>query len=210
MTKTELDDITEVIHREREDLMDRIRDLTREIRLKHLIIDQFIPAMEYMKIERRSDWNDEINDWVVPNLEFTGNNIKVQKAQQKEGKHGYMSQFLRENIQNMDESEDEDFEIAATNRVNEAISSILLEEEDEMMGEPPAYVPPEKQSVFFRYTDEGAVREDPEDEKRNKKAKIQRTKESARPLTAKKKKTDMVTGDLVNMVTTLGAVQKAD
>ena len=39
MTKTELDDIKEVIHREREDLMDRIRDLTREIRLKHLIID---------------------------------------------------------------------------------------------------------------------------------------------------------------------------
>ena len=43
-----------------------------------------------------------------------------------------MSQFLQENIMNMDESEDEDFEIAATNRVNEAISSILLEEEGDM------------------------------------------------------------------------------
>jgi hypothetical protein len=39
MTKNELEDINEVIHREREDLMDRIRELTREIRLKHLIID---------------------------------------------------------------------------------------------------------------------------------------------------------------------------
>ena len=39
MVKNDLDDITEIIHREREDLMDRIRDLTREIRLKHLIID---------------------------------------------------------------------------------------------------------------------------------------------------------------------------
>ena len=171
MTKTELGDINEVIHREREDLMDRIRDLTREIRLKHLIIDQFIPAMEYMKIERRADWNDDINDWVVPNVEFTGNNIKIQKAQQKEGKLGYMSQFMQDNIMNMEESEDEDFENAATNRVNEAISSILLEEEGEMMGEPPAYVPPEKQSVFFRYTDEGAVREDPEDEKKANKKK---------------------------------------
>ena len=94
MTKTELDDINEVIHREREDLMDRIRDLTREIRLKHLIIDQFIPALEYMKIERRADWSDEINDWLIPNVEYTGNNIKIQKAQQKEGKLGYMSQFL--------------------------------------------------------------------------------------------------------------------
>lgn len=35
----ELEDIGDVIHREREDLMDRIRELTREIRLKHLIID---------------------------------------------------------------------------------------------------------------------------------------------------------------------------
>ena len=81
MTKTELDDINEVIHREREDLMDRIRDLTREIRLKHLIIDQFIPALEYMKIERRADWSDDINDWIIPNVEYTGNNIKIQKAQ---------------------------------------------------------------------------------------------------------------------------------
>jgi len=54
MTKGELEDSAEMIHREREDLMDRIRELTREIRLKHLIIDQFIPAGEYMKIERRA------------------------------------------------------------------------------------------------------------------------------------------------------------
>jgi hypothetical protein len=39
MTKGELDDAAEMIHREREDIMDRIRELTREIRLKHLIID---------------------------------------------------------------------------------------------------------------------------------------------------------------------------
>lgn len=39
MTKGELEDAAEMVHREREDLMDRIRELTREIRLKHLIID---------------------------------------------------------------------------------------------------------------------------------------------------------------------------
>jgi hypothetical protein len=61
---------------------------------------------------------------------------------------------------NMDESEDEDYEAAATQRVNEAIHSILneeIEEEQSMQ-----YVPPEKQSVYFKYTDDGAVREDPE------------------------------------------------
>lgn len=76
MTQNELDDITEIVHREREDLMDRIRELTREIRLKHLIIDQFIPAMEYMKIESRAEWEPNTNDWLIPNVEFTGNILK--------------------------------------------------------------------------------------------------------------------------------------
>lgn len=39
----EKNDIENDIHREREDLMDRIRELSKEIRLKHLIIDHFIP-----------------------------------------------------------------------------------------------------------------------------------------------------------------------
>ena len=39
MSKNELDDLSEVIHREREDLMDRIRELTRDVRLKHLVVD---------------------------------------------------------------------------------------------------------------------------------------------------------------------------
>lgn len=132
MVTNELDDIKEIIHREREDLMDRIRELTREIRLKHLIIDQFIPALEYMKLERRAEWSNEINDWAIPNVEFTGNNIKMQKAQKKEGKIGMLSVF-QENILNLEESEDEDYEAAATKRVNEAINSILLEEEGEIM-----------------------------------------------------------------------------
>lgn len=38
-SKGELDDIKDLIHRERDEIMDRIRELTREIRLKHLIID---------------------------------------------------------------------------------------------------------------------------------------------------------------------------
>ena len=61
------------------------------------------------------------------------------------------------------------------------------------MGESPAYVPPEKQSVFFRYTDEGAVREDPEEAAKKEKQKKSRAKASARPLTAKKKKSDICT-----------------
>lgn len=47
---------------------------------------------------------------------------------------------MYENIQYLEESEDEDYEAAATKRVNEAISSIINEEEEEGL----QYVPPEK------------------------------------------------------------------
>ena len=74
----------------------------------------------------------------------------------------------------------------------------------------PAFVPPEKLSVYFRYTDDGAVREDPEDAAKKEKNKKKRLQSAKRPLTAKKKKSDMVTGDIEKMVQTLGAQQRAD
>ncbi len=103
------------------------------------------------------------------------------------------------------DSEDEDYEAAATKRVNEAISSILLEEEAELGNQNPQFVPAEKQSVYFRYTDDGAVREDPEEAAKKEKNRKKRLQSAKRPLTAKKKKADMVTGDLVSMVQTMSA-----
>jgi len=54
MMQSENKDIEEHVHREREDIMDRIRTLTRDIRQKHLIIDHFVPQLEYQKLERRA------------------------------------------------------------------------------------------------------------------------------------------------------------
>ena len=69
------------------------------------------------------------------------------------------------------DSEEENFEEAATKRVHEAINSILVEEDEETQLN---YQAPEKQSVFFRYTDEGAVREDPEEAAKKEKNKKKR------------------------------------
>ena len=113
-----------------------------------------------------------------------------------------------ENILNLDgDSEEENFEEAATKRVNEAISSILIDEDEETQVN---YQPPEKQSVFFRYTDEGAVREDPEEAAKKEKNKKKRLQSAKRPLTAKKKKVDMASMDVVNMVQSMSSQQKLD
>lgn len=144
-----------------------------------------------------------MDNWTIPNIEFTGNNIKLQKAKAGEGR-GPPPQNFYENILNMgEESEDEDFEAAATKRVNEAISSILIEEEEET-GQP-QYVPTENLSVFYRYTEEGAVREDPDVAKKKDAQRKKRQQSAKRPLTAKKKKADMVTGDIESMVNTMSA-----
>lgn len=50
---------------------------------------------------------------------------------------------MGEQLLGFEDSEDEDYEAEATKRVNDAITSILIEEEGEMMQQA-AYVPPEK------------------------------------------------------------------
>jgi hypothetical protein len=45
---------------------------------------------------------------------------------------------------------------------------------------------------------------------KRRKAKRKRLQSAKRPLTAKKKKADMVTGDIEKMVETMGAQQRAD
>lgn len=64
-----------------------------------------------MRVERRAEWQPDVNDWIIPNIEFTGNNIAIQKAKKKEGKDlGAVNHFLYENILNLEESEDDDYE----------------------------------------------------------------------------------------------------
>jgi hypothetical protein len=39
-----------------------------------------------LRVERRAEWNEDMNEWMIPNMEYTGNNIRQQKAKKKEGK----------------------------------------------------------------------------------------------------------------------------
>jgi hypothetical protein len=84
---------------------------------------------------------------------------------------------------------------------------MLAEEDEEKQVN---YQPPEKQSVFFRYTDEEAVREDQKTATKKEKNKKNRLQSAKRPLTAKKKKVDIATVDVVNMVYSMSSQQKLD
>lgn len=61
--KAEISDLHDEFRNEREDLLDTIRELTRELSLKMTVIDNFIPSDERAKIEMRAAYDEEHDDW---------------------------------------------------------------------------------------------------------------------------------------------------
>lgn len=59
-----------------EDLQERRRVLQKELKLKNFIIDYFVPADYINMINEKVLWSDEHDDWVLPNLDISGNSIR--------------------------------------------------------------------------------------------------------------------------------------
>jgi kinesin family protein 3/17 len=50
---------------ERTDMLETIRQLTRQMKLKDLIIANFIPEESAHGLEKRASWNQEEDCWIV-------------------------------------------------------------------------------------------------------------------------------------------------
>jgi hypothetical protein len=48
-------------------MFDTVYELTNQLKLKNMIIENFIPSEEFKRIEKMADWNEEINDWSLKN-----------------------------------------------------------------------------------------------------------------------------------------------
>ncbi|KAI8929336.1 P-loop containing nucleoside triphosphate hydrolase protein [Entophlyctis helioformis] len=66
--KTEISDVKDEFRTEREDLLDTVRELSRELSLKMTIIDNFIPTEERLRIEKRAIYDEEKDDWVLTTM----------------------------------------------------------------------------------------------------------------------------------------------
>nr|ALP83459.1 kinesin family member 3A [Boleophthalmus pectinirostris] len=76
--KSEMADLQQEHHREIEDLLENIRRLSRELRLQMLIIDSFIPQEYQEMIENYVHWNEDIGEWQLKCVAYTGNNMRKQ------------------------------------------------------------------------------------------------------------------------------------
>ncbi|XP_035266186.1 kinesin-like protein KIF3A isoform X2 [Anguilla anguilla] len=76
--KSEMADLQQEHHREIEGLLENIRQLSRELRLQMLIIDNFIPHEYQDMIENYVHWNEDIGEWQLKCVAYTGNNMRKQ------------------------------------------------------------------------------------------------------------------------------------
>ncbi|XP_016052603.1 PREDICTED: kinesin-like protein KIF3A isoform X1 [Miniopterus natalensis] len=76
--KSEMADLQQEHQREIEGLLENIRQLSRELRLQMLVIDNFIPQDYQEMIENYVHWNEDIGEWQLKCVAYTGNNMRKQ------------------------------------------------------------------------------------------------------------------------------------
>ena len=61
----EVKDLQQEFRREKEDMFDTIRVLSQQLKLKTLLIEHFVPREDTEKIEKRAQWDETEDDWVL-------------------------------------------------------------------------------------------------------------------------------------------------
>ncbi|CAG9789698.1 unnamed protein product [Diatraea saccharalis] len=73
--KAELADQQREQQREMEGILDSVRALKREIQLADLVLDSYIPKEYQALIEQYVHWNEQLGEWQVRCVAYTGNNM---------------------------------------------------------------------------------------------------------------------------------------
>ncbi|KAK7495339.1 hypothetical protein BaRGS_00013521, partial [Batillaria attramentaria] len=84
--KSEIADLQQEHQREMEGLLENVRQLSRELKLQMVVIDNFIPPEFQEMIEQHVAWNDDIGEWQLRCVAYTGNNMRKQTPQPEKEK----------------------------------------------------------------------------------------------------------------------------
>eukprot|EP00347_Sterkiella_histriomuscorum_P009215 403342083 len=133
--------------RERNDMYDTIYELSNQLKLKNLIIDNFIPPEDFKKIEKITEWAEDINDWVIRKPDFKDTKQGSKRPQSAVGMKRPTSEYSRiakglgdlnprykfDNILQLDldmpERTTEDYEGMPSSKVQQAIQAILNDDD---------------------------------------------------------------------------------
>lgn len=92
--KSEIADLQQEHQREMEGLLENVRQLSRELKLQMTIIDNFIPPEYQDMIEQNVSWNDDIGEWQLRCVAYSGNNMRKQSPQPDKDKEKYTAPDL--------------------------------------------------------------------------------------------------------------------
>lgn len=67
-----MEDIRKENQQQKEDLLQTIRENDTQIKLMNVMLDNFIPEEERVKIEEHCSWDEESHDWTVAHQNLTG------------------------------------------------------------------------------------------------------------------------------------------
>merc|ERR1719230_492983 len=79
--QAEVQDIQQEFQREKDDMLETIRDLTKEVKLVTLTIEQFVPMEHYQQIVSRAYWDEANDEWTISRIDRAGNRIRPQRKQ---------------------------------------------------------------------------------------------------------------------------------
>lgn len=77
----EIRDLSEEFQKEREDMLDTIRELNKTLKLKQLLLDSFVPVQDIERLESRAVWDDTADEpeWTILRFELAGNRMRVRR-----------------------------------------------------------------------------------------------------------------------------------
>lgn len=190
-SSSEYNNVKDDFDRERNDMYDTIYELSNQLKLKNLIIENFIPPEEFKKMEKLAEWNDELNDWMIkPPGSFKDAKTGSKRPQSAVGMKRPTSEYSRiakglgdlnprykfDNILQLDldmpERTTEDYEGMPSAKVQQAIQAILNDDDSQVESIPI--------TTLINFQDK--LLEDEEE-----KPKQTRLKSAKRPKSAKKK-----------------------
>ena len=77
--QAEIRDVQEEFNREKEDILDTIRKLSKQQALRQLIMTSYIPLDQLSKIERCSEWDEAQEGWRISRLQYGGNKMRAKR-----------------------------------------------------------------------------------------------------------------------------------
>lgn len=94
-TQQEIQDLQKEFQGEREDMLETIRELRKEVKLVCLTIENFVPMEHYQQIVERAHYEESTDEWVINNIELSGNRIRPHRKRANDNEISENMQALR-------------------------------------------------------------------------------------------------------------------